>query len=186
VADVEQPGDRHAAPERLQLVQDLVNTVDLEGGTEELDTPAALTAWMRGRGIDPGACGEQDFAEALLLREALRDVCSAHAGTDVPPDRLALLDRLLAGAPLLLSLDARGAAMVVPAPGLTGAAALAAHVAAAIAAGSADGTWQRLKACASDTCRWAYYDRSPAGRSRWCTMSLCGSRAKMRAYRSRK
>ncbi|MEU6854644.1 CGNR zinc finger domain-containing protein, partial [Actinacidiphila alni] len=27
--------------------------------------------------------------------------------------------------------------------------------------------------------------RSPSGRSRWCTMAICGSRAKMRAYRSR-
>jgi predicted RNA-binding Zn ribbon-like protein len=38
---------------------------------------------------------------------------------------------------------------------------------------------------AADTCRWVYYDRSPAGRSRWCTMSLCGARNKMRKYRAR-
>ncbi|MFC7546452.1 CGNR zinc finger domain-containing protein [Plantactinospora sp. GCM10030261] len=42
----------------------------------------------------------------------------------------------------------------------------------------------RLKSCAAHPCRWAYYDHSPAGRSRWCTMSICGSRAKMRAFRA--
>ncbi|WP_251499189.1 CGNR zinc finger domain-containing protein, partial [Actinacidiphila cocklensis] len=62
-------------------------------------------------------------------------------------------------------------------------AELTAAVAAAIVRATADGTWPRLKACAADTCRWVYYDRSPAGRSRWCTMAICGSRAKMRTYR---
>ncbi|NEC67457.1 CGNR zinc finger domain-containing protein, partial [Streptomyces sp. SID9727] len=26
----------------------------------------------------------------------------------------------------------------------------------------------------------------PAGRRRWCSMSVCGARAKMRAYRARR
>ncbi|WP_369931434.1 CGNR zinc finger domain-containing protein [Plantactinospora sp. BC1] len=34
-------------------------------------------------------------------------------------------------------------------------------------------------------CRWLHYDRSPAGRSRWCTMGICGSRATTRAHRQR-
>ena len=29
-----------------------------------------------------------------------------------------------------------------------------------------DGTWDRLKACRNPDCRWAYYDRSHAGRGR--------------------
>jgi predicted RNA-binding Zn ribbon-like protein len=60
-----------------------------------------------------------------------------------------------------------------------------ATVAAAIAAATVEGTLPRLKACSAHQCRWVYYDRSPAGRSRWCTMSICGSRAKMRAYRNK-
>ncbi|MEU4292611.1 CGNR zinc finger domain-containing protein [Kribbella sp. NPDC026596] len=63
--------------------------------------------------------------------------------------------------------------------------ALVARLAAVISASVVAGNWPRLKACAADTCRWVYYDRSPAGRSRWCTMSLCGSRNKMRKYRAR-
>jgi predicted RNA-binding Zn ribbon-like protein len=188
VADVEQPGDRHAAPASLRLVQDLANTADLEEGLDALGSPQDLTAWVRERGIPVGAHGfdRAGLDDVLVLREALRDVCSAHAGTDVRPGSLAALDRLLAAAPLRLSVDPRGAAAVVPAPGPGGVAALTAEVAAVIAAATVDGTWPRLKACAADTCRWVYYDRSPAGRSRWCTMAICGSRAKMRAYRGRK
>ncbi|NED72902.1 CGNR zinc finger domain-containing protein, partial [Streptomyces sp. SID9944] len=47
------------------------------------------------------------------------------------------------------------------------------------------GTWTRLKACEAADCHWAYYDRSPAGRGRWCSMRVCGARAKMRRYRAR-
>ncbi|WP_069465018.1 CGNR zinc finger domain-containing protein, partial [Actinacidiphila rubida] len=122
----------------------------------------------------------------LELREALREVCAAHAGADVPAAALRGVNALLAAAPLRLEADAAGGAAVRPAEGLAGLAALTAEVAAAVAAGVAAGTWPRLKACAAESCRWVYYDRSPAGRGRWCTMAICGSREKMRGYRRRR
>ncbi|WP_093714041.1 CGNR zinc finger domain-containing protein [Actinacidiphila alni] len=182
---MEQPGERSPAPGPLRLVQDLVNTVDLEGGTEELGAPEALAAWAGERGVQGPGFDAGGLADVLVLREALRDVCQAHTGVDVPAGTLEALAALLERAPLRLAVDAEGGAAVRPAAGLTGPAALTAEVAAAVAAAVADGTWARLKACAADTCRWVYYDRSPSGRSRWCTMAICGSRAKMRAYRSR-
>ena len=48
-----------------------------------------------------------------------------------------------------------------------------------------DGTWQRLKACASDSCRFAFYDHSKNHGGRWCDMSTCGNRAKVTAFRVR-
>jgi predicted RNA-binding Zn ribbon-like protein len=47
------------------------------------------------------------------------------------------------------------------------------------------GTWDRLKVCSADDCRWAFYDRSPTRSGCWCSMQICGSRAKSRAYRGR-
>jgi hypothetical protein len=49
-----------------------------------------------------------------------------------------------------------------------------------------DGTWARLKACRNADCRWAYYDRSHAGRGVWCDMAVCGNRIKNRNLRSRR
>ena len=49
-----------------------------------------------------------------------------------------------------------------------------------------DGTWDRLKACRNPECRWAYYDRSHAGRGAWCDMAVCGNRIKNRNLRSRR
>ncbi|GAA3372213.1 CGNR zinc finger domain-containing protein [Streptomyces sannanensis] len=165
--------DRAPAPGGLSLVEDLVNTLSIETGVDALDTPEGRAAF---------GLAEQDVAAARELREALRAACLAHAGHRVAGRSTAALERLLADAPLLLSVDGEGAAMLRPAD----PSALVSRVAAAIAVATTDGTWLRLKACEAEDCHWAYYDRSPAGRSRWCTMAVCGSRAKMRAYRSRR
>jgi predicted RNA-binding Zn ribbon-like protein len=50
-----------------------------------------------------------------------------------------------------------------------------------------DQTWERLKVCARDTCRWAFYDASRNRSGRWCSMAGCGNHIKMkRAYAARK
>ena len=45
--------------------------------------------------------------------------------------------------------------------------------------------WERLKLCNSDTCRWAFFDRSKNHSSRWCTMASCGNREKARRFRQK-
>ncbi|MEU3226547.1 CGNR zinc finger domain-containing protein [Streptomyces sp. NPDC006976] len=166
--------ERDSAPGGLALVEALVNTLDVETGADTLDTAEGCAAF---------ALAEPDVPAARVLREALREVCLAHAGHRDEGEGDFALDRLLAGAPLRVTVDAAGAAALRPVeepPGLT------ARVAAAIAAASAEGTWARLKVCEAADCRWAYYDRSPAGRRRWCSMSVCGARAKMRTYRAKR
>ncbi|MDQ0813046.1 putative RNA-binding Zn ribbon-like protein [Streptomyces sp. B3I7] len=164
--------ERVPAPGDLALVQDLVNTLDLESGDDALDTAGGRARF--------GLTGEGETAAARELREALRVALLAHAGhpahREVTP-----LEALLAGAPLVVTVGPDGTAGLTPADGRP----LASRVAAAIAEGLVAGTWSRLKACEATDCHWAYYDRSPAGRGRWCSMSVCGARAKMRRYRAK-
>jgi predicted RNA-binding Zn ribbon-like protein len=58
-------------------------------------------------------------------------------------------------------------------------------VLAAVAVTMADGSWERLKACRSDTCRWAFIDNARNHSRQWCDMKVCGNRAKARAFRER-
>ncbi len=44
---------------------------------------------------------------------------------------------------------------------------------------------ERLKTCAGPHCGWLFLDETRNGKRRWCEMEVCGSRAKMRRYRSR-
>ncbi|MGY0486149.1 CGNR zinc finger domain-containing protein [Streptomyces sp. WG-D5] len=164
---------RQTPPGGLALIEALVNTLlDITTGEDALDRTEARERF----GI---AAGEVDAAREL--RESLRAACLAHAGH--PPHRAVTpLSELLAPVPLRVAVDERdGAASLVP----VDAESLAGRVAAAIAEARGDGTWTRLKACEAADCHWAYYDRSPAGRRRWCDMAVCGARAKMRRYRAR-
>ncbi|MBA9054026.1 CGNR zinc finger domain-containing protein [Streptomyces murinus] len=164
--------ERSAAPGGLALVESLVNTVDLADGADSLDTEEGRARL----GITEG-----ELTEARELRESLRAALLAHAGH--PPHRAVTpLGELLARAPLYIAVDERdGSAALAPA----GDTALLSRVAAAVAEALLAGTWMRLKACEAVTCHWAYYDRSPAGRGRWCSMRVCGAREKMRRYRAK-
>ncbi|WP_327349746.1 CGNR zinc finger domain-containing protein [Streptomyces sp. NBC_01321] len=166
---------KESAPGGLALIEALVNTLDIETGADTLDTADGCAVF---------GLAEPDVPQARVLREALRTACLAHAGHRSPDGPAAPpLDRLLAGAPLRVTVDAAGVAALRP---VAEPAGLTARVAVAIAAAAADGTWARLKACEAEDCQWAYYDRSPAGRRRWCSMSVCGARAKMRTYRAKR
>ncbi|CAL9479187.1 hypothetical protein SUDANB176_03011 [Streptomyces sp. enrichment culture] len=164
--------ERSAPPGGLALVQALVNTLDIESGRDALDTP---------EGRAPFGLTEEGVESARTLRESLRATLLAHAGH--PPHRgVTPLGELLARAPLVVTVDpADGSAAFAPVDD----GPLLSRVAAAVAEAVTAGTWSRLKACEAADCHWAYYDRSPAGRGRWCSMQVCGARAKMRRYRAK-
>jgi predicted RNA-binding Zn ribbon-like protein len=82
-----------------------------------------------------------------------------------------------------IDVDPAGQIVVVPA-GAGSRAALTRLLMIGAEAATA-GTWARLKVCSADDCQWAFYDRSPTHSGCWCSMQICGSRAKSRAYRSR-
>ncbi|MFF8847743.1 CGNR zinc finger domain-containing protein [Streptomyces sp. NPDC015127] len=161
--------DRAPAPGGLALIEALVNTLDIGSGADSLDTPESRERFT---------LTAQDVPGARVLREALREACLAHAGHGTST----ALDALLAEAPLRVTVSPSGEAALRP----SGPPTLLARVAEAVATAAADGTWLRLKACAAEDCRWAYYDRSPAARGRWCSMAVCGARTKMRTYRRRR
>ncbi|CAM5451256.1 hypothetical protein STENM223S_01344 [Streptomyces tendae] len=165
--------ERAPAPDGLALIEALVNTLlDVGTGADSLDTPQVRARF---------GLTEEDLPAARELRESLRATLLARAGH--PPHRAVTpLGELLAAAPLVVTVDpADGSAALAPARG----GSLLARVAAAVAEALVAGTWSRFKACEAPDCHWAYYDRSPAGRGRWCSMQVCGARAKMRRYRAK-
>ena len=187
------------APGDLAWLQAFVNTLDLEQGTDDLATPAALAAWVRRAGLtepaDPaGPADPADLALAAALREALRGVLRSHvthrsaSSRVVAPhapgtDPAARLTEIAAGLRARITADASGAVRLQP--GDSGCRAALARLLLIAAEAATLGTWNRLKVCSADDCQWAFYDRSPTRSGCWCSMQVCGSRAKSRAYRSR-
>ncbi|HWE32908.1 MAG TPA: CGNR zinc finger domain-containing protein [Solirubrobacteraceae bacterium] len=178
-----QPGGRPPAPGELALVQAFINThYDLEHvhGAELLADPAALARWLRERDLVAGrtALDRRELDRALALREGLRELARG--------DRRALarLNDAARGAVAGVTLSVSGPRFVAPADaGLDGAVG---RLLAIVAAAMIDGSWSRLKICPGDDCGWAFYDHSRNQTGRWCSMSVCGGRAKARAHYRRR
>ena len=176
---------RQEAPGRLELVRAFVNTQDVEEETEELADAAALGRWLAARGLaERGARpSEADLGRALEVREALRALMLANGGHPPHPGAPAVLDGAAPRSRIELRFAPEGGSFLEPAArGVDGALG---RILALVAAAQSDGTWARLKACPERRCRWGFYDHTRNRSGVWCTMTVCGNRAKARAYRER-
>jgi predicted RNA-binding Zn ribbon-like protein len=159
--------------------------VDIEEGWEKLSTPESLRDWLVEHNLLPSETQLDDMAlgRALDLRETLRALLLANNEGAVDSQALATLNRVAGHACLVVQFGLDGQARLEPgAEGIDGALG---RLLAIVVAAMIEGNWARLKACRNDICRWAFYDASKNQRGAWCSMAICGSRIKARAYRSR-
>jgi predicted RNA-binding Zn ribbon-like protein len=175
-----------AVPRELAAIQALVNTIDLETDDDQLDSPEALRRFLTGQGLLAASepVGPADLARAVELREALRAMLRVNDGEPLDPAALEVVNRAAAGLPLQVAFDGEGHPVL--GPGSAGCRGALAALLAGVAQASAQGTWERLKACSAESCQWAFYDRSKNRSGRWCSMQVCGNRTKTRTYRSRR
>ncbi len=161
-----------------------VNTLDVEDGVDELVDPPALTRWLRERGqLSGGSATKADLMRARTLREALRALLVANNHLEADTDAAALvLAETAARARLLFSFQGARPTLAPDASGVDAALGL---LLVPVAEAMSRGTWQRLKACRAETCRWAFYDHARNRSRTWCSMAVCGNRTKAEAYRRR-
>ena len=152
---------------------------DLRAALQALDDAAgtALAQFENSERVGTGALTE--------LREAIRCLLATHTGGREDAEAARRLTVALSCGRLVTAIDPGGGASLLSADH-DPFARVVGSVAIAIAEAGAAGTWARLKSCPGQLCGWAFYDRSSSARSRWCSMQVCGARAKMRAYRDRR
>jgi predicted RNA-binding Zn ribbon-like protein len=186
---------RFHVPDALANLYDFVNSVDLRhfvhhrvqhAQADELESAARLGAWMAHRRmIRPGAVpSPAGFEAALALRDAIRDYLECEPGDRRRKVSISnALDSTMARFPLRVIKDGKEG-LKLAAAGTDTMAGLSAVI-AELYNGSANGTLDRLKMCASDECKRVFFDRSKPGTRRWCQSTLCGNRQKTRTYRER-
>jgi predicted RNA-binding Zn ribbon-like protein len=184
-----QPGGRAPAPGQLALVQAFINShysLENDRGAELWASPASLQRWLRGRGLisSNARIGAPERHRALMAREALRALAARGRASGARERVLDDLNAACAGASVELRFDDGGARFV---RGGGGTFSDALGLVMGITAGSMiDGHWDRMKICPGVHCGWAFYDASRNGTGRWCSMSVCGGRAKARAHYRRR
>jgi len=186
------------------LGADFLNTVDARGEAgqrEHLLGYPGLLRWMgRAGAMGPSElrllraaataqprAAERVHFEAIELREAAhRIVVARAAGRAANGGDVALVEQALehARAARLLKWNGRGFALrwcdsnALRRPLFVAALALADLLEPA--------NLVRVHICGGETCDWVFLDLSPTQRRRWCHMSACGNRAKVRRFRVRR
>jgi hypothetical protein len=186
VAELQRLVEYKFAPGPLLAVQGLANTYSFEDDEELLLDPAATREWLVRTGlatpsIDVGARGHErlrDFRRTVRsMIDADGEPAAAHAPAGLPELTAELRVPLTPGPGATLELD------LEPAPEIDG---VIARMLGIIHRSQLLGEWERLKICASDECRWAFYDSSRNRGGTWCQMEVCGNRIKNRRYRGRR
>jgi predicted RNA-binding Zn ribbon-like protein len=180
-----EPADRAPAPGALRLVQDFLNTNDIEGVRDAFASTAGLRTWLVDRELLPrtAVLDEGDRRRAVEAREALRAlVISRDEGIDAA-EATRQLEATASDAGLTLRIGPGGWDLV---PSKRGIHAAIARVLFEVTAAMSNGSWSRLKACRRDACRWVFWDASRNRSGTWCAMSVCGNRVKGAAFRNRR
>jgi predicted RNA-binding Zn ribbon-like protein len=182
---VEQPAGRAPAPAPLDRIQDFVNTVDrLDGLDETFTDPQTAGTWLCDHGYGNGAdrldLTPKQLAELIEVREAIRALCLHNADPAIDiADAVEVLDAAARRGRLVVSFADHGELR----SRARGVDAVTGTLLSIIQAALVDSTWRRLKACLD--CGWVFHDGSRSRAGRWCTMTVCGNRAKGREHRRR-
>ena len=184
--DIAQHDTSPPAPGDLELLQRFMNLHVHDDEDRHVDPPVEMVRrFLVERRLlhDGERFTDADHRTYLELRRAIRNVISAGTGQPITSVDAETLDRIAVAARLHPHFHTEQAPTLEP-QGKGVAAAFGRMVAIAFV-GAFDGSLEHLKLCADDTCRSVFYDRSKNHSGRWCSMSSCGNRAKVRAWRQR-
>jgi len=190
---------RPPAPHPLELEDtlDFINTLEhsRDSDTDHLPTISTAIEWLEAHHALAGSvamagpvamAGSMELASIHAARAALRAVVDAIVlERPVDPAALARVNRLLAAQDVPELRSGADGIVVAPRHGPDPIADALAHLAEPLVDLIAEGRLERLRICANDECRWAFYDTSRTSRRRWCDMTTCGNRAKARRHRER-
>ncbi|MFF9774119.1 CGNR zinc finger domain-containing protein [Streptomyces sp. NPDC013978] len=158
---------------------------------ETLRDPGDLALWLQRTGLlapdvpAPAAA----LASGRRLRETVDRAVLAVADNRLPlSGDITVLNRSAAEAPRPALQIAVTDGRLEPA----GTAGLATDASAALALIAQDAVElllsaeiRRVRVCGADECALRFVDRSPARNRRWCSMSRCGNRTKVRLHQAR-
>jgi predicted RNA-binding Zn ribbon-like protein len=181
---------------------DFLNTVAAPAGEviDWISNGEDLLLWLEKAGVVDRATATRYRSRALdgvaadsrALREWLRGFVQRHAGRPLRPDAIKELGKLN---DLLARDDQHGVIEVdrsVEQPLVwrharrwKSADQLLQPIAEAIADLVCNVDFRSVRECEGPTCTLMFYDRSKTHGRRWCTMAVCGNRAKAAAHRAR-
>ena len=174
---------------------DFINTLEhsADADSDAIATPDAALSWLTEHAVIHADAALAAAAAGNVVdrvhraRAALREVADAvHQRRAPRANALAEVNRTLRSREVVVLEPEEGGVRVGhrhEGDPLDGALA---RIAQPLVDEVASGRPERLRVCANDACRWVFFDASPTGRRRWCSMASCGNRAKAARHRARR
>lgn len=164
---------------------DFVNSAPVAVG-DFLATPEGLARWLDAARLSQSAASSALVPLARDLRAALAEIFeSLREGRAPLSQSVNTVNRHLATVSTQRRLDIHDDHVCVEELSTQEPAPLAA-IASDLADFVADYEPARLRHCANPECSMVFYDTARNATRRWCSMSACGNRHKVRSHRSRK
>jgi len=176
-----------AAPGDLELVRAFLSLHDHEERSPDGLPPSleSLRWWLASRALmdDGDPIKDQDLAWALRVRDALTTKVQENMGEPRNETATEFLNRAANETGLRVCFGCGdGAPIHVEATGVRGAIG---RILGTAFLAELDGRWERFRICHDPGCSSVFFDRSKNKSGKWCSMSSCGNRAKVRAFRER-
>lgn len=186
------------------LAMDFLNTIASPHGEpiEWLNTGNDLLNWLQHAGVinakitkrfrsENARTLDNVAAEARVLREWLRSFVKQHAGKPFQPNilkELEPLNQLLARDEIYFQIGAGdgNAPRMQTMRRWEKPEELLLPIAEAIGDLVCHVGFNFIRRCENDACTLMFYDRTKSHARRWCSMAVCGNRAKAAAHRARK
>ena len=184
---VHERDDTTPAPGDLELVRAFLSLHDHEERNPDSLPPSheSLRWWLGSKAlVEEGATiKDQDLAWALRVRDALTTKVEENMGEPRNETATAFLNRAAEETGLRVCFGCSDEQPIhVEATGVRGAVGL---ILGTAFLAELDGRWERFRICHDPGCSAVFFDRSKNKSGKWCSMSSCGNRAKVRAFRER-
>ncbi len=170
-----------------QLVSAILRRKRLVARPASLGTPEASRFSLVGLGLmdaSSGPLAETEYLRVLEVHRLLLALALANNTGQLSAETVQGLNALADSAPVRVQFDAEGRSVLQPSA--CGAGEAIARLLAIVHDSMRDGTWYRLKVCPADRCEAAFYDTSRNRSATWCSMAICGNRAKVSSYQRRR
>ena len=166
-----------------------VNSLHWDEGTpmEELSDEKALVAWCSDHAL-PADYVTGQLGPLTTMRTHCRSIVECLArGVQLVPDDIQAIEEAVRhpSGRLLLAGGGTSNASLCFEPRDAEEDEVAFEIALSLTLFLVRGDRHRLKLCASPGCGYAFLDTTKNGSRRWCDMSACGNRQKVRSFRSR-
>ncbi len=163
----------------LDPVRRLANTLRLETRVDLLTSTAEACAWLAAGGYQVAALSRQELLAYQQVRAAVRSLLLRDGPAD---EHIDVLRGYLDADACIGVIDGEPVAGIRPRPVAPGLRPLQ-TILLALWRSIANGEVERLKLCADERCRIAFYDRSRNRSRTWCTGTECGNRNRVARFR---